>query len=494
MRPRGQDGGKRRIRGRLLGTLFAAVALFALPASAYANLDLTGSHAEPQDLAAGAHSNFNIHAQFGSEDVKDLTISLPPGEVGNPLATPQCDPSQLPNCPSNTAVGTVKSSVTVSGLPLPQINGTVYNLVPNAGEPARFGIVLNALPVALPPPLNLLLLPPTVVQSGAQLRQSDFGLDTVVHDIPHTTDLIGGVLPVPIHITSMDLTLNGFASTGNAFMRNPTSCDAHVVRFSGDSYSSATVVHHDSPAFTPTNCDALDFSPAFTAEIGGTGQTTNGVPTTASTSILQDADEAGLHDAVVKVPGDLNPNATLFFAAACDQASFVAGTCPGSTVVGLATAASPLLSTPLIGNVELVASDGPFPNLGLDLKGQLHLLLQGTTDISAGNTVSFHGLPDIPIARFQLTFTNPPGLLGTSRDICVPPAPVFHADFTGYNDKTTAVDASAIVDGCGPSNGNGTKGKCKKVKKKKHKHRAAEAKKKHKKKSCKKKKRKKRRK
>jgi hypothetical protein len=103
--------------------------------------------------------------------------------------------------------------------------------------------------------------------------------------------------------------------------------------------------------------------------------------------------------------------------------------------------------------------------------------------------VAFNGLPDIPISRFQLTFTNPPGLLGTARDICVPPAPLFHADFTGYNGASTSVDSAATVDGCGAGNNLGNKG-CKKHKaKKKHKKRAAESKKKHKKKrSCKKKK------
>jgi hypothetical protein len=493
MRARGQVGGAGRVCARLVGMLLTAAALLILPASAFANLDLTGSHAEPQDLDAGAHSNFTIHAQFGGEDVKDLAISLPPGEVGNPLATPQCDPGTLPNCPATTAVGTVSSNVTIGSL-LPQtISGTVYNLVPQPGEPARFGIVLNALPIALPPPLNGLVLPPTVVQSGASLRQADFGLDTVVQNIPHEATLIGGLpITVPTHIGSMDLTLNGLAG-GNPFMRNPTSCDAHTVRFSGDSYSSSTVVTHNSPSFTPTNCDALDFSPAFTAELGGPGQTTNGVPTTASTSILQNVDEAGLLGAVVKVPNDLNPNATLFFGGSCAQANFLAGTCPANTIVGLATAASPLLSQPLVGNVELVKGAGAFPNLGLDLKGQLHLLLQGTTDISNGNTVSFSGLPDIPISRFQLTFTNPPGLLGTARDLCVGGPPLFHADFTGYNGKSASADSPAKVDGCGSSTaGGGTKAKCQ-AKNKKRRHRALEAKKKHKKKSCKKKKRKKRR-
>jgi hypothetical protein len=333
------------------------------------------------------------------------------------------------------------------------------------------------------------ILPPVILQSGVQLRP-DFGLNTVINNIPNSTS------GLPTTINSQEITLFGTApGTGRPFMRNPTSCPGpHTTNFTAVPYSGPTAT--GSASFTTTGCENLDFSPEFTAEVGGPGQTTNGVPTTASTAILQGADEAGLLNAIVRVPSDLNPSSTVFFGGACDQTSFTAGTCPSNTVVGLATAASPLLSQPLIGNVELVKNPDPnvpFPNLGLDLKGQLHLLLQGATAINP-NTVTFNGLPDIPIARFQLTFTNPPALLGTSRDICVPPAPVFHADFTGYNGKTAAVDAPAIVDGCGAGSGGAgaTKGKCKKAKKHKKKHhRAAEAKKhKKKKKTCKKKKRK----
>jgi hypothetical protein len=129
----------------------AAVALAAVaPASASAAISLTGSTGAPSNLAAGAHSDFNIHLATSGDDIKDLVISLPPGEVGNPQATPLCNPSQLPNCPANTQVGTVSSSVTIASL-LPQtITGAVYNLTPNAGEPARFGIVLNSLPISAP--------------------------------------------------------------------------------------------------------------------------------------------------------------------------------------------------------------------------------------------------------------------------------------------------------------------------------------------------------
>jgi hypothetical protein len=499
MRPRGQTrGGTRRVRRRVVATLVAAAALLVAPASARA-LGLSNLSSAPTNTQGGAHSDFHIHMEFGGGQVKNLTVGLPPGLIGDPNATPLCTVDQLnaDACPSNTKVGNVSAgaTVTVVALPVPvSVHGDLYNLTPQPGEPARFGIVLRPVDSLLCPPLPQVLcdaLPPVVpniiLQSAVQLRP-DYGLSTVINNIPNST------AGLPTTINSQDITLFGTApGTGKPFMRNPTSCPGpHTTKFTAVPYSGSTAT--GTASFSTTSCAALDFSPAFTAEIGGPGQTTNGVPTTASTAILQDADEAGLKNAQVVVPGDLNPNAALFFGTHCSQASFMASACPSNTVVGLATAASPLLSTPLIGNVVLVDA-GTFPNLGLDLQGQLHLLLQGATAINP-NTVTFNGLPDIPISRFQLTFTNPPALLGTSRDVCVPPAPLFHANFTGYNDETTSVDASAIVNGCGPSSGSGTKAgaKCKKAKKKhKKKHRAAEAKKKHKKKSCKKKKKRKKR-
>jgi hypothetical protein len=480
MRLRGQNGrGTRGSPRRLIGVLIAAAALLALPASAEA-LSLSNLTAAPASNQAGAHSNFHIHMDFSGGQVKDLTVGLPPGLVGDPNATPLCTVAQLnaDSCPANTKVGSVTANATVTVVLLPvtlDVSGDLYNLTPQPGEPARFGIVLRPLNLggALPN-----LLPPVILQSGVQLRP-DYGLDTVINNIPNSTS------GLPTTINSQDITLFGTApGTGRPFTRNPTSCTSKTTTFSATPYSGT--VGTGQASFTPTNCGALDFSPSFSARVGGIGQTAGGVPTTASTSIDQNVDEAGLLNAVVKVPNDFNANVGVF-GGACSQASFQAGSCPPSSKVGLATASSPLLSQPLIGPVELVASGG-LPNLGLDLQGQLHLLLQGTLDIS--KTVAFNGLPDIPIAHFQLTFTNPPGLLGNARDLCVGAPPVFHADFQGYNGAISSVDSAATVDDCGVG-AAATKGKCKKAKKKR-KHRAAEAKK-HKKKSCKKKKRKKRR-
>jgi hypothetical protein len=466
--------------------LAAAVLLVAVPASAQA-LTLSGLQAAPVSGQAGAHSDFHIHMDFGDGDVKNLTVGLPPGLIGDPNATPLCTVPELnaDMCPGNSVVGSVSASATLHLLDpllnLPAtVTGSLYNLEPQAGEPARFGIVLHALP--LPPPLDDAVLPPIILQSGVQLR-SDYGLNTVINNIPNSTSvpLIG---PVATSINSQDITLFGTApGTGKPFMRNPTSCPGpHVTNFTAVPYSGSTAT---GPAtFTTAGCGNLDFSPSFTAAVGAPGQTASGVLTTATTSIDQDTDEAGLLRAAVTVPADLNPNAAIF-GGACSDAAFHASSCPASSRVGFAVATSPLLSQPLSGPVQIVASGTTLPNLGLDLQGQLHLLLTGTVDTN--KTVVFDGLPDIPIAHFALAFTNPPGLLGTTRDLCTPPAPVFHAAFHGYNGADTSVNSSATVSGCGPS--SATKAKCKKAKKKhKKKHRAAESKKKHKKKKkCKKK-------
>jgi hypothetical protein len=480
--------------------LIAVAALLAvIPASAQAIDFSPNPSVTLANNDAGAHSNVDIQMNFTGGQVKDLTVGLPPGLVGNPNATPLCTVDQLnaDACDSNTIVGHVTANATVTVVVLPitlNVQGDLYNLTPQPGEPARFGIVLRPIKgdlcALLPPDLCALIpniLPPVILQSGVQLR-SDFGLDTVINGIPNSTS------GLPTTINSQKITLFGTApGTGQPFMRNPTSCGTHTTNFSAVPYSGSSDTA--SATFSTDNCGAEDFSPSFSAIVGGPGQTAPLANTTAITNIHQDADEAGLRQAVVVVPQDsLAPNLPVLDPSnVCSTADFNASACPPNSVVGLALASSPLLSAPLSGPVELVEGS-PLPNIGLDLQGQLHLLLQG--QLALNQVVTFDGLPDIPIADFQLTFTNPPGMLQANRDLCVPPPPLFHADFTGYNDgATSSVDAAATIDGCGAGTTGGNVTKCKKhkAKKKKH-HRAAESKKKHKKKSCKKKKRKKHRK
>ena len=82
-------------------TLCVGVALL-LAAPASANTPITGYSSQPSNSQAGGHPDVEIyftvanrvlqHTQSACncEDVKDATVHLPAGFIGNPHATPQC--------------------------------------------------------------------------------------------------------------------------------------------------------------------------------------------------------------------------------------------------------------------------------------------------------------------------------------------------------------------------------------------------------------------
>src|SRR5919201_5761582 len=87
----------------------AVVALLALPSSAQASFDASSFTVAPSGTAAGSHPDVSISLGFsGDEHVRDLTVSLPPGLVGNPNATARCTTAsfQADDCAPSTRVGT----------------------------------------------------------------------------------------------------------------------------------------------------------------------------------------------------------------------------------------------------------------------------------------------------------------------------------------------------------------------------------------------------
>jgi hypothetical protein len=483
-----ENTGKRRRRWMTLAAAALGAAALAAPAGAQA-ITVSGT-AAPTDTTAGAHSDFQIVVNFGpaGEDVKDLRIGLPPGEVGDPTATPKCTVAQLnaTSCPANTQVGTVSANATVTVLVLPiplTVSGKVYNLEPQPGEPARFGIVLTplSLPDGVPP------LAPVILQSGAELRKSDLGLDAIVKDIPNMTS------GLPTHINSMTMTLLGMVPAGapaKPFMRNPTSCTPKTATLTADSYSNPAEVTAQAPSFTPTNCGALDFSPAFSATLGAPGLTAAGSKPPLTTVIDQDNEEAGLLRAQVLMPPEVGAQNDQLNET-CTEEQFTASSCPANSIVGSAIATSPLLTEPLTGPVALVGVG--LPRVGLDLHGPLSMQLFGDLGVLGSATgVTFDGLPDIPISHFELRFSGgPDGLLVAGKNLCEPPAPVFNTTFTGHNGAGAGGATAAVIDGCSASSnqpGN-TGGKGRAKCKRKHKHGKAKHANRHKKKCRKKKKR-----
>jgi hypothetical protein len=440
-----------------------AVALLVAAPGAHAAIGFgPGLSAQPSDSQGGANSDFTIDMPFtgnGSGDsVRDLTVHLPQGLIGNPTTTPLCTLEQFQtgptgSCPAASQVGEVSVNANVSllsvvNLPLPTpITGTIYNMQPQPGEPARFGIVLQSLPFEVPV-LGDFVLPPIKQQSGVELRD-DLGLDTVLSDIPNEAEILRlGGLPVTgeIQITRQTLTLSGEVD-GKGFMRNPTSCRDHVVGFDATDHTDETATGEAS--FTTTDCDKLAFDPKLSATVGAPGHTAAATKPPLTTVITQKPEEAGLKRAAVILGGGLDADASVI-GNTCPTPKFEASQCPANSIVGSGTAETPLLTSPLSGQVSIVEplTPGGLPNLGVDLKGALPLQLRGDFVLVPGPGNVFDGLPDTPISRFQLDF-NQDKLILTKSDLCEPPPPVIHAEFTGHNGRKLSKDVAASVEGCG---------------------------------------------
>ncbi len=430
-------GGTR--RGLLWALLVAAVASLALSASAGA-ITVSGVDATPASEEAGANSDVSISFSLSGGAPKDLIIHLPPGLVGNPLATRTCSEAQLNDdaCPAASRVGTISNNVQILEVVPQTANGVIYNVKPHQGEPARFGFVLNA------PPAEKIVL-----QSPAALRPTDFGLDTVLRNLPQTATVAG--VELPITITGVSLTLRG--KVGNppkGFIRLPTSCGTHTLTVDATPYSGAPGSGSDT--FTTTDCQSLPFSPEFSADLKLNGPLNLSNAIELTTSIKQSIQEAGLKRTTVKLPLEIGPNLDRFITS-CPPATFAAGGCPETSRVGTARAESPLQSEALTGPVIIVSGPSPtsLPSIGVDLHGPLSLKLTGAlaAEASGGglrNSVTFDNLPDIPISDFRLTFDGGPGGLNVaSRFPCAKPPFVFDASFLSHagQPKDLRVAASA---------------------------------------------------
>ena len=448
---------KSRVR---IGGLTAALALLALGVAApgAGAFGLSGLVAQPTDTAAGEHHDFHIHINVDqpADQIKDLTVHLPPGMIGDPSATSDlCTETELnaDNCPDEAKVGTTTSGVDVVGLLHQDVAGDIYNVAPHTGEPARLGIVLR-------PGVGEKI----ILQSTASLRQSDYGLDTVLQNLPNQAVIVPNVLTLPINITSLDLTLFGDTASRPAFMRNPTSCGQATTSFDATSYNDGPA--SGSASFTPTGCDQLDFSPTLGVTLGPGGTGTNEHPQ-LTTVIEQEETEAGLKRAQVFLPAETQSNNNAL-AHQCALSDFQAGNCAANTQIGEAHASSPLLAEELAGPAYLLATgSGSGLGVGLDLQGQLHLLIHGDfifkPDFSQSGNL-FDGLPDIPIANFALTiYGGDNGLLVATRDLCQPPAPVAEYDFTGHNGANITGTSDADIAGCAPPEPPTAKARLKRV-------------------------------
>ncbi|MGH2823308.1 MAG: hypothetical protein ACRDLY_09875 [Thermoleophilaceae bacterium] len=425
-------------------------ALLALPAPAVAGVTLTEFKVEPSNLQAGGHPSVKITQAFSysntTDDAQDTFVRLAPGLLGNPQNAALCTGEQMRSsagCPPSAKVGSVVVTaglidpilhLRLSGLTVP---GTVYNLRPTGGEPARLGLALQALGG----------LSRSYLEAAVRLRPGPdgIGLETLFEKQPRDAGL-------DIQIERVELTFDAAASKGS-FMRMPTSCATGVSLARVNSYEAPAALSERTFPLTPTGCDALGFAPTATGSLGAPDQLLDGDFPPLSTTLRFDPEEAALNRAEVTLPTSLAPNQAALMRV-CLRPQAEATACPESSRVGTAIIDSPLQAEPVRGPVYLAFNTpAPLPGLMVVLPPPVDLRIDAVVETgSFGVRNVFPSNPDLPLRSFTLEFGGgPSGILQLTDDLCAPRTPTAIAvKLTSHSGRVREFSQDLATPGCDP--------------------------------------------
>ncbi|MBV9166190.1 MAG: hypothetical protein JO342_08550 [Solirubrobacterales bacterium] len=268
-----------------------------------------------------------------------------------------------------------------------------------------------------------------------------FDLGTVVvrqalHIDPYTAqvDVVSDPLPhilkgIPLRVRRIRVVLDR-----SHFTLNPTSCRPESV--TGALASTQGTKANVASPFKLVGCSRLSLKPSLTIGLSGAGRTRSGDHPTLTSVLTQPQHEANLLAAKVRLPLALalDPHNSQHVCPYKVAKKVRSGRvhCPASTIVGSASAVTPLLSRPLHGKVYFVQGIRfvhghpihTLPTLLVPLRGQIALDLTAETSVAGSGALvtTFPAIPDAPVSRFTLTISGGrKGVLvitGNHLDIC----------------------------------------------------------------------------
>lgn len=365
--------------------------------------------------AAGAHRPFTVTLERddGDQFLAGLNVTTPPGFSATLKGIPYCPESALtqlergeaysgvteqisPACPQASQVGVATTAVGAGSRPV-YIGGKVYLAGPYKGAPLSLEVVVPA--VSGPYDLGTV-----AVRAAVYVDPVTAEVHTVSDPLPQ---IFGGV-PLRARFLRVDLDRPDFAL-------NPTNCDPHQVTadVAGDAGARATRGAH----YQVANCSLLPYEPKLTMRLSG-GVKRRGHPAIHSVLTTKPG-EANSKEVVVTLPKKELLDSQ-HIGTSCIKADFEAGTCPAGSLLGEAEATSPLLDKPLRGKVYLRSSTHKLPDISVDLRGQIDVVVTGRVSAVDGRLrVSFESLPDVPVSRFVLDLLGgKKGLLNNSESLC----------------------------------------------------------------------------
>lgn len=343
--------------------------------------------------SAGAFSPFTLtfSRNDGEQDLSGLTVTTPPGLLGVLKSVVQCPEPQAGKgeCGPQSLIGHTEVAAGAGSHPF-WVPGSVFLTGPYGGGPFGLSIVTPAVAG----PLNL----GNVIVRGAIHVNSNTGALTVVSDpLPQIVD------GVPLRVKTANVTIDR-----PGFMFNPTDCSQQAIVGTIASAQGSTAAV--SSPFAAANCAALAFKPSFKVSTQAKTSKAGGASLTAQ--VGSSAGQANIAKVRVLLPKQLPARLTTL-QKACTEAQFNANPagCPPGSLVGSATAVTPVLANPLTGPAYLVShGDAAFPDLVFVLQGEgIVLYLDGNTNIKKGITSStFNSVPDAPISTFETVFPEGP--------------------------------------------------------------------------------------
>jgi hypothetical protein len=350
---------------------------------------------------AGGFAGFSmtLSRNDGEQTLGRVSVTTPPGLLGVLKNVEQCREPQASKgaCPAGSLIGSGSIVVGPGSAPLTVGGSKVYLTGPYANQP--FGLSIVTPTVAGPFVLS------GNAGNGTEVVRASIAIDRHTGALTVTSEPLPQALNgVPLDIRMIHIDVNHNAN----FTFNPTNCN--VLAVTGSITSTTNTTSNVSTPFQATGCAALSFKPTFTVSTQGKTSKKNGASLHVHVTSAQG--QANIAKVKVNLPIQL-PSRLSTLQKACVDKVFDANpaSCPAASIVGSATAVTPLLAKPLTGPAYLVSHAGAaFPDLEVVLQGEgITLVLDGNTDIKKGITSStFKAVPDAPIASFDLNLPEGP--------------------------------------------------------------------------------------
>jgi hypothetical protein len=403
---------------------------------------------------AGAYSPFSLDLtrDDGTQELKALNVTLPPGLIGKIAGIPLCSEADIqqaesrtnagegkleqsdPSCPEASKVGTVTVGAGAGPDPF-YATGQVYLAGPYNGAP--FDLVVITPAVAGPFDLGTV-----VVRNALYINPSNVQVSSKSSPLPR--ELKG----IPIDIRSIVLNMNRAD-----FTFNPTSCNAMAVTAEAVSVSGQTAAL--SSPFKAQNCAGLPFHPVLTATTTGNASRSEGA--SLKVNITAKSGEANIAKTDLTIPLQL-PARLKTLQKACTEAQFNTNPadCPEDSVIGMATVHTQVLNVPLTGPMYIVSHGGAaFPDVEIVLQGEgVEIVLDGKTDIKKGITYSnFEAVDDAPFTSFEANLGEGPHSILTAHlphefyDLCGQKLTI-PTRIVGQNGALIEQNTKVAVSGC----------------------------------------------